>query len=295
MLDSFTLVRWHRLMLSILSGIIACATTLCVETVFHPADAVFPILEEILKALPVIWLIRRRHVIFVAEALCYGAAIGGGFAMLENVIYIVYNSDMTMFNAFLRGLGTALMHMGCTSLTAVLMLLMKNRILPLFFSMAVHALYNMFLLPVFLQIILTVIFFLIVFVCLSLYNERRIYRWLDNSITFDVKLLVAIKEGRLVDTRAGEYLLTVKEHFHPEVFFDVICFMQLYLELVIQGKSRLLLEQEGLAQPLTPEEKQVLDGKISEMKVLRRNIGIMGEHVLRPILRFNPEDISLFK
>lgn len=318
LLDSFTLVRWTRLAQCIAGGILACAITLGIELTLHPDDNLFPLMEEILKSLTVIWMIHKRRMVFVSEALCYGAAAGGGFALMENMVYLYYNPDMMMMSALFRGVGTALLHMGCTAFVAVMMIVMDGATmrnadgksgvdeamgrwggaryaLSVAGPVAIHYLYNMFLLPEFMQIVATIVLFLIIFVSLSLYNERRIYRWLDHSITFDVKLLVAIREGRLTETHTGRYLLSVKEQFHPEVFFDIICFLQLYLELLIEGKSRLLLEQEGLAPDLTAEQKQRHSDMVVEMNTLRSSIGIMGEHVLRPVLRFNKEDIMVMK
>lgn len=131
------------------------------------------------------------------------------------------------------------------------------------------------------------------FVAISHHNEQRIYKWLDHSITYDIQLLVAMQQGRLTETNTGRYLLSVKEQFTPEVFFDIICFMQLYLKLVVQGKSRMLLEQEGLAPALTPQQIQEHKENLAELHALRHRIGITGEHILRPIIRFNPEDITL--
>lgn len=317
LLDSFTLVRWMRLAQCIAGGMAACAITLGIELALHPDDSIFPLTEEILKSLPVLWLVQRRNAVFVSEALCYGASVGGGFAMLENIIYLYYSPNMLLFSALFRGLGTALLHMGCTALVAVTLIVMKAShagplqgkvqdmmatsrlkemamyVLSLAIPIIIHYAYNMFLLPELLQIISCIILFLVIFESLLLYNEQRIYRWLDHSITFDVKLLMAIREGKLTDTNTGRYLLSVKEQFHPEVFFDIICFIEIYLELRIAGKSRLLLEQEGLAPALTAEEEQRHHDLLVEMNTLRKNIGTMGVHVLRPILRFRNEDIKV--
>lgn len=162
-------------------------------------------------------------------------------------------------------------------------------------GIAVHFVYNMFLLTSFVHIVAFVIILLVIFVIISECNERRIYRWMDHSITYDVQLLCAIRSGQLANTDAGKYLLSIKEQFEPEVFFDIICYMQLYLELVIKGKSRILMQQEGLAGMPTPEDQQRHREMLSELHTLRHNIGYMGIHVLRPIVRFNKEDLAILK
>lgn len=297
-LDSFKLVRWQRLAACVAWGMTACGITIGIEMLTTPPDSIFPVMEEVLKSMLIVWLVGRKKILFFAEALCYGAAIGAGFGIVENITYLYYNPDMTAVTALFRGMGTALMHMGCTALVASLVPAigrLSGTLAGLCLAMAVHSVYNMFLLSEFLQVVVIVIVFILMFVLVSDYNERRIYRWLDHSITYDVQLLMAIKEGRLADTNTGRYLLSVKEQFLPEVFFDIICYMQLYLELVIQGKSRMLLQQEGLATPLTPDNQQRHDEMLAELHALERNIGIMGKHILHPIIRFSKEDLAVLK
>jgi len=144
------------------------------------------------------------------------------------------------------------------------------------------------------QIVVTILAFLTVFIIIGNFNERKIYQWMDHSITFDIQLLSAIRQGKLADTKAGIYLQGIKEQFEPEVFFDVICFMQLYLELVVAGKSRMLLEQEGLALALTEEEIITQKEKVAELHQLRNNIGKLGEYLLRPIITIRDQDIRVF-
>lgn len=299
LLDDFTIVSWRMLGLSDMMGIIACGLAIATDQALQGAPSVmslhiqlFPLIEELLKGLFILWLLSRKKILFFAEALCYGAAIGAGFALLENLLYGYLHPEITWMTEAFRGFGTALLHMGCSALFAVTALSV-SRYLAIIPAFMIHYLYNLFLLPEYVQLITTILLFLTLFVCISLYNEKRVIRWMDDSIIDDIRLLVAIREGRLTDTPAGHYLLTVKEHFQPELFFDMICYMQLYLELLIKGKSRMLLEQEGLAWPLTPEEKDLRASMKTELHTLQRSIGFMGLQVLRPILRYSREDLKI--
>lgn len=320
-LDSFALVKKGWLAMCVCIGIATCLAAVVISLSDTASEQVFPIIEELLKSLCLAWMIKDRRMVFLAEALCYGGAVGAGFALAENIIFLHYNPEMSIIDSSMRGVGTALMHTGCTAMFACLFLMLlssrtnvkdttlsqhtepgdrrKNLIIIVSYfttiaiSVGIHYAFNMFMLPVFIQIVVTILFFLTVFVALSIYNERRVYSWMDKSITSDIQLLASIKEGKLAETPTGQYLLSMKQQFNPEVFFDIICFMQLYLELSVKGKSRMLLEQEGLAEPLTPEEQQEHNSQITELKTLKRNIGSMGEYILRPILRFAPEDMKV--
>lgn len=301
-LDNFSLVKWRMLMLCGMAGIMVCgllaivadSVTMMASNITLMPDGVFSIIEELCKGSVVLYLILRRRILFFAEALCYGAAVGAGFALCENLVYAFYNTDMTEMMFAFRGFGTALLHMGCTALFAT-MALSISKYVAVIPGAVIHYLYNMFLLPEFLQLLLTVVLFLCMFVAISTYNDKRIYRWLDYSITDDVKLLYAIREGRLTDTPAGKYLLKIQKHFDGEVFFDMICYVQLYLELLIKGKSRMLLEQSGLAEPLTQKDKEQTESMKQELLALHKNIGTIGVQILRPILRYNTEDMKVLE
>lgn len=295
LLDNSSLVKWRILMLCGLTGILVCAVLAFTSAMTSAIpDGFYPLIEETGKGAFVMYLIHRHKILFFVEALCYGAAVGAGFALCENLTYAFCNASMTDIAFAFRGFGTALLHMGCTALLAVCALNF-NRYLAIIPGTLIHYIYNMFLLQEFVQLLLTVILFMSMFVAISFYDERRIFRWMDTSITDDVKLLVAIHQGHLTDTPAGKYLLKIKSHFPAEVFFDMICYVQLYLDILIRGKSRMLLVQSGLANALTPEEKELDRSMKQELSTLRKNIGPIGIQILRPILRYDMEDLKILE
>ena len=127
-LDSFKLVKWKGLCLGIMLGIASCAVAYSVSDIAACLDISYysPPAEELLKALAAILLMRVIHIAFFAEALCYGAAVGAGFALLENIVYLAYNPSMLPATALFRGMGTAMLHIGCTALFLTLLLLLTS-------------------------------------------------------------------------------------------------------------------------------------------------------------------------
>lgn len=325
-LDSFKLVRWKGLCLGVILGIACCAAAYGVSDIAAYLNISYysPLAEELLKALAAMLLMRVIHIVFFAEALCYGAAVGAGFALLENIVYLAYNPSMLPTTALFRGIGTAMLHIGCTALFLTLLLLLPSllsihrrvvvgasdiykpttffplpikegwklvAVVPSFF---IHALYNIQYFSPLVQMLFVVVLFLIIFLLINNYNERRITRWMEQSIVYDVELLTAIRAGKLADTKAGEYLLAVKAQFDAEVFFDMICYIQLYLELTISAKSRIMLREAGLPSAESNEERERRRSMTREFHILRSNIGTMGEIVLRPIVRLTREDQKVF-
>lgn len=303
-LDSFRIVHWRWLVVCMAVGCGSCL----VAWAFSEMSAAFavpfyaPLIEEILKALVALCAMRLFRIVFFAEALCYGAAIGAGFSLVENIIYIYFSPDMLFATALFRGLGTSMLHIGCSSLFLVLWLLAKNNswktvfrlwgILP---CILIHALYNLHHFQPLVQMVAVVVIFLVIFLCVSNYNEKCIGKWLDQSMMNDIDLLSAINDGTLPDTKAGQYLMSVKEQFDPYVFLDMICYVQLYLELTITAKSRMMLRESGLIDAESEDDKSQRTAMLKEFNTLRGNIGKMGEIILHPIVKMTAEDKKLIE
>ena len=303
-LDSFRIVHWRWLVVCMAVGCGSCLVAWAFSEMSAALAVPFyaPLIEEILKALVALCAMRLFRIVFFAEALCYGAAIGAGFSLVENIIYIYFSPDMLFATALFRGLGTSMLHIGCSSLFLVLWLLAKNNswksvfrlwgILP---CILIHALYNLHHFQPLVQMVAVVVIFLVIFLCVSNYNEKCIGKWLDQSMMYDIDLLSAIKDGTLPDTKAGQYLMSVKEQFDPYVFLDIICYVQLYLELTITCKSRMMLRESGLLDAESEDDKSQRSAMLKEFNTLRGNIGKMGEIILHPIVKMTAEDKRLIE
>ena len=303
-LDSFRIVHWRWLVICMAAGCGSCLVAWAFSEMSAALAVPFyaPLIEEILKALVALCAMRLFRIVFFAEALCYGAAIGAGFSLVENIIYIYFSPDMLFATALFRGLGTSMLHIGCSSLFLVLWLLAKNNswknvfrlwgILP---CILIHALYNLHHFQPLVQMVAVVVIFFVIFLCVSNYNEKCIGKWLDLSMMYDIDLLSAIKDGTLPDTKAGQYLMSVKKQFDPYVFLDIICYVQLYLELTITAKSRMMLRESGLLDAESEDDKLQRTAMLTEFNTLRGNIGKMGEIILHPIVKMTAEDKKLIE
>ena len=90
------------------------------------SDYVNPVLEEIVKGLPLLYLASRKKIVFFIDSVICGAAVGGGFSILENIFYLLLGDGITGIGTVLfRGLEVALIHMGCSAIVAS-----KGAILP---------------------------------------------------------------------------------------------------------------------------------------------------------------------
>lgn len=293
LLDSFSLVKWYRLFYTILWGVFCCALCFFVYRWVNPseeADIYFaPILEELFKGMMLLFLFAKRKTVFLIDSIIYGAAIGSGFALFENVFYSYLNPDMELSVAIFRGLSTAIMHAGVTALLAVMLhlLVSKEKNLYSFFvpailpSIIIHILYNLLLLPPFYLLLASLFGPMLIIAVLVYIDEKNIGKWMESSVNNEVALLASIKKGQFLSTKAGKYLASIKEQFEPELAFDMYCYISLFLELSLSAKSNMMLREAGLPERKDPET----DSKIKELYILKSRIGKTGELALSPIVR----------
>ena len=71
---------------------------------------VAPWIEEAIKGVVVVGLFRFNRVGFKVDAVISGFAIGAGFSVVENIIYLARLSEYGAGTWLVRGLGTAVMH-----------------------------------------------------------------------------------------------------------------------------------------------------------------------------------------
>lgn len=304
--DSFRLVNRMVLLLCLLWGVVSASISLIGNTLvsveFHLSfnslsRYVAPLTEEFLKILILLFLISRHRIGFSIDAAIYGFAVGTGFAFTENLIYLFQESSGSsgIWVWIIRGAGTAWMHGGTTAIAGVILVnrrtdsgkLLIPLILALIVTYAVHALYNAFLISPFYSMITVVILVPLILMNLFRTGDRNLSHWLDLGMDAEVSMLLMINRGKFSSTRAGAYLLSVKDHFPNEIVVDIYCFMALYLELSVKAKSLMLLKETGLPLPMDPDIME----KLKELDQLRSRIGKSGLLALRPILRMNRSDL----
>lgn len=288
-LDSFSLVKKLLLVASIVWGILT--TYVAGIALAYLPDVLFtaPICEELIKGVGILLLVRFKKAVFFIDSAIYGAAIGAGFALSENIHYIAAIPDMSVGIAMIRGLATAIMHCGAVASTAVLLnwfygsrkWCVRVYLIALIPAVLIHALYNSLIMPPALS--LPVVLFGVIgwFITLFYYNEKGIEKWMDLELYTEVELLSAMNRGEFSRSHAGQYMMALKREILPEIFFDMCCYVKLYFELSLAAKSKMMLAEAGM-EPLVDKEVQ---GKVVEFFTLKKQIGTVGELALMPIVR----------
>ena len=314
-LDHFSLLSISRLVMMVVLGMLAAVACLGLFRLLDPvistkvSDYLYPALEEMVKAIPLLALATRKRMVFFIDSIICGAAVGGGFSILENFLYLFLGEPMAIGTILFRSLEVALIHMGCSAMVAearmfivrlasrrLLGMRVKNSdrlvVLVLFVAAPLlHILHNN------LQMENPVIQFVLVFgnmMGLLLwtyeYDANMIHRWLDRGMDKQVKLLQDIKDGHLGETPTGEFLMGIKESFTPEAFFDILCFVQLNVELTVAAKARFMLKEAGLDTPIPDEQKQDILSQYKEYKTLEKRLGQSAKMSIAPVVKFYPAD-----
>jgi RsiW-degrading membrane proteinase PrsW (M82 family) len=304
-LDSYKLVAFRSLLLTLIVGV-AAAVLCMVLNEFGIQELgierstysryVAPIVEETVKASWVIALIALRRVGFMVDGAIHGFAVGAGFAMTENVMYLIALPDADIFLWLIRGFGTAMMHGAATSMLAIVSKSLADRyglarvfffIPGLVLAMLVHTTFNHFFIPALLStvVILVVLPLLMLFVFDR--SERATRHWLGVGFDTDRELLEMLTTGNLAETRIGSYLQSLEDRFKGEILADMLCLLRLYLELSISAKGLLLMREAGFEVKPDPE----IHEKFTELRFLEKSIGRTGKLALLPFLHTSTRDL----
>ena len=301
LLDSFNLVRVRILVLCLLWGIV-CATCgyflnksiqdwLDFDFSFY-SRYVAPVIEECLKASFVFFLISKKKIGFMIDGAIYGFAIGAGFSLLENIYYLFQAPpEYNLLTWIIRGIGTAIMHGGCTSFFTILFVgginRSENRLIAslpgLVLAILFHSGFNHFPFNPVLQTLLVLLLLPFIFGLVFSLSNTRLQKWLEIEFNSEVEILNMIRKGEFSSTKAGKYLKSLKNQFTSENIVDMYCYIGLYLELSIKAKRNLMLKENDF--PIIVEDD--LQSKLKELAQMRKQIGKVGELALAPLIRMN--------
>lgn len=124
-LEIYALARFKLLLAALAWGAAAFGVALVIQTILLRAEILSlnqitlvsaPILEELLKAVLIIGLSARMHLRYAVDGTAYGFAIGTGFAIGENLLYVSQTPENALGEIFARLLSSSLMHMFTTAI-----------------------------------------------------------------------------------------------------------------------------------------------------------------------------------
>jgi len=304
-LDSYKLVRPRAIWAAILAGCVVALIGMFVNkwlltySVVDTRDFaryVAPLIEEILKAGYMIFLIKSRRVGFMVDAAIFGFAIGAGFAFVENIYYLYALDSTNIVLWIVRGFGTAALHGATMILFGIVSKVISDssklggglEFLPgLGLAIVVHSLYNHFIIPPVWTMIMLIIVLPILIVIVYERSERFTKSWLGKGMDADIELLEMITEDRIEETPVGIYLGTLKSKFPGAVVADMLCLLRIHCELAMGAKGILLMRQAGIS----PASNLDIKAKFEELKYLEKSLGKTGKLAILPFLKTSSRDL----
>lgn len=304
-LDSYKLVRL-RLVAGVIvaggaaAGLAYYANGALLEATGLEFDAyartLSPLVEEALKAVVIIVLVRAHRIGFLVDAAILGFAVGTGFALVENLWYLQLLADAPTSTWIVRGFGTALLHGGVQSIFAVWLVSLAERkggagpgaiAVPWLAAAALHAAFNQFVLPPVWQTVAMLVVLPPLLGLVFARSEAALRGWLGDGFDADRDLLERLDSGSFHDSPHGQYLAALRAHFRGEVVADLLCYLRLHVELALRAKGVLMMREAGIDPPLDEATR----ARFEEMRYLESAVGPTALRALKPLLHVSRRDL----
>jgi len=250
-LDSYKLVKISTVLLIIVIG---CAVALMSYginkmllnllqfNIKSYARYIAPVIEESVKAAFIIYMISKKKIGFMVDAVIYGFAIGAGFAFVENIYYLSVVGSSSIFLWIIRGFGTAVMHGGTTAIFAILTKNIFDRsdkikilnYLPgllsavlyhslflvfipgLFSAIMIHSIFNQLLLPAIAITLLQLILLPMLIIFVFYRSEIALRNWMETGLNNDIDLLDRLTMGFFLNHMQANIFYLFKINFQEQ-------------------------------------------------------------------------------
>ena len=300
LLDSYKLVRLRAVVAVVAAGMLVAGAAYWINGVLLEhigftsyTRYVAPVIEELLKALVIIALIRAHRIGFLVDAAIFGFAVGTGFSIVENLDYLALAPHAGLGTWLVRGFGTAIMHGGATAIFAVMGLAMLERrrrlgLLPgLGIAIVLHSAFNHFFLSPLASTLGIAIVLPLLLNAVFARSEAAVGDWLGRGFDADAEMLELINSGRLSDSPVGRYLHALKDRFQGLVVADLLAYLRLYTELALRAKGVLMMRESGFDVPVDEPTRE----KFAELRYLEKSVGRTGLLAIQPMLHMSHKDL----
>jgi RsiW-degrading membrane proteinase PrsW (M82 family) len=263
---------------------------------------VAPWLEEGVKAIAMIGLFWFNRIGYKLDAVISGFAIGAGFSVVENIIYLTIFPQYGMGTWLVRGLGTAVMHGTTLAILAAIAHELAERetresagdfdfnllwFMPGYFvAVALHTLFNQFPDRPMLAMMGAVIFAPVAILAILHFGTAEAGRWLKEECSAHQAQFDALKAGRWPDSPSGRKIAALAERLPSESANRIRRYWQLQAWLVVEAEKAMMDEAAGDA---TIDKEQV-GAAFAELEGLRRALGKSSYSAMKALLPFSRND-----
>jgi protease PrsW len=310
-LDAFALMRFREVLVLLLLGGLAAVVaypisgrmidTLPIGFNFY-SRYLAPWIEEALKAIVMIALFRLNRIGYKLDAVVSGFAIGAGFSVIENILYLTLFPDYGAGTWLVRGLGTAVMHGTTLALLAAIAHEFAERenreaaadfrfnllwFVPGYLvAVAIHTAFNQFPDRPLLAMMGAAIFAPIAIIAIFHFGTTEAQAWLAAGTAEHQAQLDALRAGNWPDSPSGRKISALAERLDPEAAKRIRRYWELQAWLVLEAERTMMEEAAGDASI----DKAQVRSAIAELDGLKLALGKGSFAALKALLPFSRND-----
>jgi protease PrsW len=310
-LDSFKLMSFGEIALLLVAGAAGAGVAWPIAGQFLDtlpigfstySRFVAPWIEEAIKCAIMILLFRFNRIGYKVDAVISGFAIGAGFSVLENVIYLIRFPDYGAGTWLVRGVGTAVMHGTTLAVLAAIAHQFAERetresagdfnfrlwwFLPGYLvAVALHTAFNQFPDRPMLAMLGAIVFAPIALIAIFYLGTAEAERWLVAESAEHRSQIETLRAGQWPDSAAGRKIAALAERLGPQAMARIRRYWELQAWLVVQAEETMIEEEVGDAEFDAAEIRATL----AELTGLRRALGRSSFIALNALLPFSRND-----
>jgi RsiW-degrading membrane proteinase PrsW (M82 family) len=310
-LDAFELMSFREiLLLLVLGGVSAIAVYPVSGRLIDTLPIGFsgysrfvaPWLEEASKAVVMIGLFWFNRIGYKLDAVISGFAIGAGFSVVENIIYLTIFPEYGTGTWLVRGLGTAVMHGTTLAILAAIAHEFAEQetreaagdfnfnflwFLPGYLiAVALHTTFNQFPDRPMVAMMGAVIFAPVAIIGIFHFGTAEAQRWLAAECAEHHKQFETLKAGSWPDSASGRKIAALAERLPGETAARIRRYWELQAWLVVQAEQAMTDEAAG---DVSIDKEQVR-AAFAELNGLKRALGKSTFTALKALLPFSRND-----
>ena len=310
-LDAFKLMSIGEILLLLLLGGIAAVATYPVSGRMldtlpigfsNYSRFVAPWIEEAIKALVIIALFRFNRIGYKIDAVISGFAIGAGFSVVENIIYLTIFPEYGAGTWLVRGLGTAVMHGTTLAILAAVAHEFAERenreaagefqfnllwFVPGYLAaVALHLAFNQFPDRPLVAMLGAMVVAPIAVMAIFHFGTAEAERWLTAERAEHEAQLQALRSGEWPDGPSGQRIAALARRLDPESSKRIQRYWELQAWLVVQAEDVLMDEAAGDAS----FDSEQVRAAFAELAGLRHAIGRSTFAAVNALLPFSRND-----
>ena len=263
---------------------------------------VAPWIEEAIKAIVMVGLFRLNRIGYKLDAVISGFAIGAGFSVVENILYLIIYPDYGTGTWLVRGLGTAVMHGTTLAILAAVAHELAERenreaasnysfnllwfVPGYLIAVAIHTAFNQFPDKPLVAMLGAMVVAPIALIGIFSFGTTEAQRWLAKEYAEHKAELNALAAGNWPESDVGRRIAGLAARLDPEASKRVQRYWEVLTRLVVEAEETMIEEVDGDVEINRNEVR----AHFAELDGLRRALGRSTYAALNALLPFSRND-----